>query len=73
MSAADKSKLDAIAEYAKNTTISATSPIVASASTGTVSLTHATSGPSSSGNTSKEIQVIKHLDEVVHLKLLLEL
>lgn len=44
MSAADKTKLDGIATGAKNTTISATSPIVASASTGSVSLTHATSG-----------------------------
>lgn len=44
MSAADKVKLAGIAENAKNTTISATSPIVASASTGEVSLTHANSG-----------------------------
>ena len=46
-------KLQNIADFAKNTTISATSPIVASADTGAVFLTHATSGPSTSGNTSK--------------------
>ena len=53
MSAADKSKLDNITAGATNTTISATTPIIASASTGSVSLTHAASGPSSSGDTSK--------------------
>ena len=44
MSADDKIKLDGIAEEATNTTISATSPIIASASTGAVALSHATSG-----------------------------
>ena len=53
MSASDKSKLDNITAGATNTTISATTPIIASASTGSVSLTHAASGPSSSGDTSK--------------------
>lgn len=53
MSQSDKQKLDGIASGAKNTTISATSPIVASASTGAVSLTHATSGPSTTASTSK--------------------
>lgn len=53
MSAADKGKLDDIAANAKNTTIKATAPIAASAQTGEVTITHATSGPSTSGNTSK--------------------
>lgn len=44
MSADDKIKLDGIAEEATNTTIFATSPIIASASTGAVTLSHAASG-----------------------------
>lgn len=53
MSAADKTKLNGIADNATNTTISATSPIIASASTGAITLTHATSGPSTTADTSK--------------------
>ena len=53
MSATDKAKLDGIAASAKNTTISANAPITASASTGSVTITHDNVGPSSSGNTSK--------------------
>lgn len=46
MSAADKTKLDNIADNAKNTTISATGPIAASASTGAVTISHNASGVS---------------------------
>ena len=53
MSASDKSKLAGITEGATNTTITATAPINASANTGAVTLTHSTSGPSTTGNTSK--------------------
>lgn len=53
MSATDKAKLDGITAEATKTTISATTPIIASASTGAVTLTHATSGPNSSADTSK--------------------
>ena len=44
MSKDDKSKLNGIAEGATNTTISATGPIAASASTGAVTISHNTSG-----------------------------
>lgn len=44
MSAADKTKLNGIATEATKTTISATTPIAASASTGAVKITHGTSG-----------------------------
>lgn len=53
MSASDKSKLDGITENAQNTTIFATAPINASASTGSVTLTHSTSGPNTTADTSK--------------------
>lgn len=44
MSAADKTKLNGITAQATKTTISATTPIAASASTGAVKITHGTSG-----------------------------
>lgn len=53
MSAGDKSRLDNMADNAKNTTISATSPIAASAATGEVTITHVASGPSPTASTSK--------------------
>lgn len=53
MTAAHYSKLEGITAGATNTTITATSPIIASASTGAVTLTHATSGPSTTASTSK--------------------
>ena len=46
MSAADKTKLDNIADNAKNTTISASAPLAASASTGAVTISHNSSGVS---------------------------
>ena len=49
MSATDKAKLDGIGVYS----ISGTAPISASNTDGAVSITHATSGPSTSGDTSK--------------------
>ena len=52
MSQSDKQKLNGIANGATKTTISATEPIVASASTGAVTLTHTASGPNNT-NTSK--------------------
>lgn len=53
MSAADKTKLETIATNATHVTLSATAPIAVSAATGAVNITHATSGPSSTANTSK--------------------
>ena len=53
MTEEDKTKLNQIDSFATRTVISATSPIVASASTGSVSLTHATSGPNTTTSTTK--------------------
>lgn len=53
MSVNDKKKLDGITAGATNTTIQATSPINASAKTGTVILSHEKSGPLTTADTSK--------------------
>ena len=53
MSQGDKSRLDNMADNATNTTITANAPLSASASTGAVTITHNTVGPSPTATTSK--------------------